>query len=128
MTGRNHKDETRKKISDAFLGKVMGENNNMYGKTHSAETRKKLSEINTGAKHHLYGKNHSDATRKKLSEARNTIKVEVFDVLKNETITYDSIKEAVEALKLKNAQIISNYLIRNQKKPYLGQYIFKKVV
>ena len=75
----------------------------------------------------MYGKKHSDATRLKLSEARKTIRVEVFDVLKNENTTYDSIKEAVKALKLKNAQIISNYLLRDQKKPYKGQYIFKKL-
>jgi group I intron endonuclease len=127
MTGRKHTDESRKKISEAFLGKVLGENNNMYGKTHSSESRKKLSEAITGIKHHMYGKKHSDATRKKLSEARKTIKIEVFDVLKNQTTTYGSIKEAVEILKLKNAQIISNYLIRDQKKPYRGQYVFKKV-
>ena len=55
------------------------------------------------------------------------LKVEVFDVLKNEKTTYNSIKKAVEALKLKNASRISNYLMRDQKKPYKGQYIFKRV-
>ena len=127
MTGRNHTDETRNKISKALFGKLAGENNHMFGKTHSAETRKKLSEINSGTKHHMFGKKHSDITRQKLSEARKTIKVEVFDVLKNETVTYNSIQMAVDALKLPKHSIISNYLIRNQKRPYKGQYIFKKV-
>ena len=128
MAGRKHTDETIKKMSEvALLVVKRGENHYMYGKTHSAETRKKLSEINLGTNHHMYGKKHSDATRKKLSEARKTVKVEVFDVLKNEKTTYNSIKKAVEALKLKNASRITNYLMRDQKKPYKGQYIFKRV-
>ena len=80
--------------------------------------------MNTGTNHHMYGKKHSDVTRLKLSEAQKTIKVEVFDVLKTEKTT-SSIKEAVKALKLKNPQIISNFLLRDQKT--LRKYIFKKV-
>lgn len=98
----------------------------MFGKTHSAETRKKLSEINSGTKHHMFGKKHSDITRQKLSEARKTIKVEVFDVLKTETVTYNSIQMAVDALKLPKHSIISNYLIRNQKRPYKVNIYLKR--
>lgn len=42
MTGRKHSDEARKKISFAFKGKRIGENNNMYGRKHSDEARKKM--------------------------------------------------------------------------------------
>jgi len=99
----------------------------LYGKTHSAETRKKLSEINSGVKHHMFGQKHSESTRKKLSEARKTIKVEVTDVLKKETVIFTSIQKAVDALNLPKHQVITNFLTRNQKRPYKGQYIFKKV-
>lgn len=50
------------------------------------------------------------------------IKLEVLDVKNNQTTLYDSINQAVEALNIENAQVISNYLIRNQKKPYKGLY------
>ena len=127
MTGRNHTNETRDKISESLMGRLAGKSHPMFGKTHSTEVRKKLSEINSGSNHHMFGKKHSDITRQRLSEARKTIKVEVLDVLKNETVTYNSIQKAVDALKLPKHSVISTYLIRNQKRPYKGQYIFKKI-
>ena len=42
--------ETRKKISDAKIGKYTGENNPFYGKHHSNETKKRIGESNSGAK------------------------------------------------------------------------------
>jgi hypothetical protein len=54
-------------------------------------------------------------------------KVEVFDKKTNKTTTYNSISEAARALNLSNHKIITNYILRNQKKPYKGIYTFKKV-
>lgn len=41
-------EETRKKLSQAKLGKYKGELNPMYGKTHTADVRLKISNINKG--------------------------------------------------------------------------------
>ena len=79
--GKEHSEETRRKIGDGKRGKNIGENHPMYGKEPwnkgkklSEEHRKKLSEAalsgkNTGENHPFYGKTHSEETRKKLSEA-----------------------------------------------------------
>jgi group I intron endonuclease len=127
MSGRIHSDEARKKISDAHQGLHAGENNHMFGKTHSDETRKKISDAMSGENNHMFGKNHSDETRKKMSEPRSTSqRLEVFDIKSNQITTYDSVNKAAIALNI-NGQAISNYFIRNQQKPYKGQYIFKKI-
>lgn len=52
MTGRNHSNESKRKISENNVG--------MLGKRHSEETKKKISESNKGKK-------FSEGTRKKLS-------------------------------------------------------------
>ena len=127
MSGRIHSDETRKKISDAHKGLQAGENNHMFGKNHSDETRKKISDAMSGENNHMFGKNHSDETRKKMSESKSTSqRLEVFDIKNNQITTYDSINKAAIALNI-NVQAISNYFIRNQQKPYKGQYIFKNI-
>ena len=53
--------------------------------------------------------------------------IEVTDIKNNQATTYDSINEAAKALNLPSHSIISNYIQRNQQKPYKGQYTFKKV-
>jgi group I intron endonuclease len=50
MLGKTFSEESKKKISKANKGKLVGEKNPMYGKTHSLEVRKKISEANTGRK------------------------------------------------------------------------------
>jgi hypothetical protein len=54
-----------------------------------------------------------------------SIKIEVVDKYSNLTISFDSISAASRALNI-SFQVISNYLIRNQTKPYKNRYIFKK--
>ncbi len=61
----------RRSVSESFKG----EKNPFYGKQHSEETRKKISEIRKGKNygpfgenHPMYGKRHSEETRKKMSE------------------------------------------------------------
>ena len=74
-------EETKKKISDAKVGKPLSEQakqrmsesrkgkpSPMQGKHHSEETKKRLSEIEKGAGNPFYGRNHSEETRKKISE------------------------------------------------------------
>jgi hypothetical protein len=80
------------------------------------------------------GRKFSEEHRAKLSAANlgkhpNCIKIEVL-YLKTEIKTeYNSIREAARALKI-SLQTISNYFIRGakllrpQKKPYKGRYIF----
>jgi hypothetical protein len=42
--GRNHSEETKKRISEQHTGKYAGSLNPMYGKTHSPDARAKISE------------------------------------------------------------------------------------
>ena len=83
MLGKQHSEETKKKLSEAKRGKhhteehnkkigeaLKGEKNPLFGKHPSKETRKKLSEALKGEKNPLFGKHPSKETRKKLSEAR----------------------------------------------------------
>lgn len=53
-------------------------------------------------------------------------KISVLDIFQNETIEYDSISAAVEALGIKRP-VISTYIRKQQKSPYKKRYIFKKV-
>ena len=93
----------------------------MSGRTHSDATKIIMSDANKG-------RNHSDETRKKISDAQPTSQViEVFDLEEKTKTTYNSIREAARALNLPNHSIISHYIQRNQKKPYKGQYTFKKL-
>jgi hypothetical protein len=52
--------------------------------------------------------------------------IEVIDNKNNQTTTYDSISAAAIALDIKHSRI-STYFSQNQKKPYKGQYTFKKL-
>ena len=52
--------------------------------------------------------------------------IEVIDNKNNQTTTYDSINEAARALNINHTNIV-NYFARTQKKPYKGQYTFKKI-
>jgi len=52
--------------------------------------------------------------------------IEVTDITNNITTSYDSIRSAARTLNI-HFKIISKYIIRNQQKPYKGQYTFKKL-
>ena len=84
--GRNHTDETKKKMSESKSGKYDGEGNPMYGKKQSEETKRKISEslknrklskktrekmsnAQKGNKKFL-GKKHSAETKRKISESK----------------------------------------------------------
>ena len=61
-----------------------------------------------------------------LKELRASQQIEVTDIKNNITTSYDSIRSATRALNI-HFKTISNYFLRNQKKPYKGHYIFKKI-
>jgi len=61
-----------------------------------------------------------------LSNTSNRKKIEVTDIKNNTTTSYNSINEATIALNLPSHKAIANYIKNNQKKPYKGQYTFKK--
>ena len=85
----------------------------MTGNTHSSKTKTKISDAllgNTNCKNHP-----------------NSQVIEVTDITNNITTSYDSIHKAAKALNISNFQAIANYIQRNQKKPYKGQYTFKKL-
>jgi len=118
----------------------------MYGRKHSEETIKILSETNTGEKNPMYGKNHSEETKTIMSDAKkgntNGFKkgqaklegsgnpsqaIEVVDIINNITTYYISMHEAARVLNIPHFNVIRNYILRNQKKPYKGKYTFKKL-
>jgi group I intron endonuclease len=131
FSGRTHSDETKIIMSDT----KKGTNNPMFGQKISEETRKKLSDANKG-------KTFSDETKKIISDAlkgknnpmynkpkpegagRPSQQIEVVDNNTNEKTTYNSMDEAARALNLPSYRIISNYILRNQQKPYKGRYTF----
>lgn len=103
------------------------------GYKHSLETRKKMSISHkaldrTGENNPSFGVTVSEETRAKLfaSQRDNCQRIEVLDLDTNETTSYDSIRAAGRALDIKQARI-TNYFRQNQKSPYKGRYIFKKI-
>ena len=73
MFGRNHTEESRRKMSESSTGKYTGENAWNYGKHLSDETKRKLREKalerdTNGERNPFYGKQHSDETKRLLSE------------------------------------------------------------
>jgi len=73
MYGKNHTQESLKKMSLARKGKYTGENHPMFGKKVSEEELKRMSERMkgryVGKDNPFYGKTHSQETRAKISKA-----------------------------------------------------------
>ncbi|KAF3930964.1 hypothetical protein ABW19_dt0206623 [Dactylella cylindrospora] len=129
--GFKHSKETLEKMATAKLGKK-----------HSKEILAKMSAAQkavdrSGKNHPMYGKTHTKETLAKIAATlRGRAKpkgsgcppqrIEVFNVLTNERIEYDSIKAAALAINIKPS-IISKYFINNQKSPYKKLYLFKKL-
>ena len=80
----------------------------MSGRKHSDESKIIMSDIKKGQKKPEGSGNPSQI-------------IEVTDTTNNTTISYDSICEAARALNIKQSTI-TNYILRNQKKPYKGVY------
>ena len=72
MSGFHHREESKKKMSDAKKVMYVGSGNPFYGRHHTEETKKKFSQDRKG-KHtkennHNYGKKHSEVARKRMRE------------------------------------------------------------
>jgi len=110
MSGRTHSDDTKIIMSDA-----------KKGKTHSNETKIIMSDAKKGENNPMFNKPRAEGA------GRPSQAIEVTDIKNNTTTYYDSIREAAKALNIPHFTIIRNYIIKNQKKPYKGQYTFKKL-
>jgi hypothetical protein len=100
------------------------------GSRHSEESKTIMSEAKKGENNPMFGKtgeNHSRFGQPKPEGAgRPSQAIEVTDVQTNQTTTYNSICEVSRALNI-FPYLIAKYFSRNQKKPYKGQYTFKKL-
>ena len=124
--GRKHSLSSIKKMSDANkeenhpnFGNT-GDQNPMFGKKHSDETRQRMADANKGENNPNFGKPKAEGAGKPSQP------IEVFDNNTNETTSYDSISAAARALNIESSRI-SEFFSRNQKKPYKGIYMFKKI-
>lgn len=105
-----------------------GKNSPMYGKKHSEESKAKMSlsqkavDLRSGKNHPMFGKTRP----KPKGSGIPPQKIERLDILSSERIEYDSISAAALALGI-DQSIISTYFRQNQKSPYRGRYIFKKI-
>lgn len=103
------------------------------GYKHSLETRERMSVSHkafdrTGKNNPSFGVTVSEEIRAKLfaSQKNKCQRIEVLDLDTNETTSYDSVRAAGRALDIKQSRI-TTYFSQNQKKPYKGRYIFKKI-
>lgn len=102
--GYKHTPESIEKITESALGR-----------THSDEVRKAMSESRKGENNSFFGKTHSEETLAKLREhAKNRnyvpvpgIKVEVIDLLNNQTTVYSSVREAARSLNTHMSSLLS---------------------
>lgn len=90
------------------------------GKTHLKETKIKMSAAHVGEKNSMFGK------PKPIGSGNLAKAIKVLDKVTNETTYFNSINEAAQTLNIRQTNI-SQYLNRNQKKPYKGRYIFSIV-
>lgn len=133
--GSKHTNETKARMSltkqgknHPMFGKAReGKNSPMYGKIHSEETKAKMSLSQkavdrSGKNHPMFGKTRP----KPKGSGIPPQKIERLDILSSERIEYDSISAAALALGI-DQSIISRYFRQNQKSPYRGRYIFKKI-
>ena len=102
----------------------------MFGRKHSDKSKQIMSDIqkqidNPGR--FKTGENHPNYGKKVEGSGRVYQAIEVTDIKNNTMTSYDSIHKAAKALNISNFQAIANYIQRNQKKPYKGQYTFKKL-
>lgn len=101
MYGKKHSEESKRKISEAKIGKQSGKNNPMYGKKHTDETKRKMRIVRLGKKLSLEHRKH-------MSEAHKTVKVDMFDKDTGELLrSFDSIKEASKVTRTNYSALIN---------------------
>lgn len=103
MFGRNHTEESRRKMSENSTGKYAGENSWWYGKHMSDEAKRKLREKALerdirGERNPFYGKHHSEESKKKQAESmKGRLPANTQAVVIN-GVTYESATEASRQL------------------------------
>jgi len=127
--GYTHTEET--------LAKISKENNHMFGQNHTEEARAKMvaaklgrvlsEELKEKLKVAATGKIFTEEHRLALSASKkNNQKVSVLDLQTGTDAIYNSINEAARLLNIPSDSIRANMRSKS-KKPYKGQYIFKKL-
>jgi len=99
------------------------------GRKHSNKTKKIMSDTAKKIDHPNRFKpreNNPNYGKKVEGSGRVDQPIEVSDIKNNTIIFYDSMSAAAKALNI-NKSVISKYFSNNQKKPYKGQYTFKKL-
>jgi hypothetical protein len=71
----------------------------------------------------LLGNKNSLGRKRPDGAGRPSVQIEVLDLFTGIKTVYPSISEAAKALDVRYSTI-SNYILRNQQKPYKGRYIF----
>lgn len=66
----HHTKDTRRKISEAMKGKGKGKTTWIKGKNHTEETKRKMAEAHKGKTTWNKGKNLSKVTKERMSEAK----------------------------------------------------------
>jgi hypothetical protein len=99
---------------------------NRFGHRHSEETKIKMSEAHLGHKHSEETLAKLRGRNKPSGSGKPSQRVEVLDKETNLSTTFDSFRAAAIALDIR-PEVIKNYFVRNQSKPYKGRYIFKKL-
>lgn len=129
MTGRNHSEEAKKRISEHQKG-----NQYSLGRILSEETKKRISEARKGIKHSEGTKIQMSEVRKGIllgrprpeGSGRSSVSIEVLDLKTGTKTVYPSMSDAARALGTTKASI-SMYFSKNTKKPFKGRYRFSKV-
>ena len=110
MYGKQHTDESKRKMSQTLKGKYSGEKSVHYGVKHSDERKQKQSERQkiamVGEGNPMYGKKHKDETKQLFSQQRkgNTNSAKKVKCLNTGEI-FNSAKEAAEHLGLVQGSI-----------------------
>lgn len=95
----------------------------LLGYKHSQESLNKMSESQKGGKHYFYGKIHTQETLAKMIEAnKNSIAVEVLDLVTQITTVEPSIKEAARKFRL-NATTIQKRVKKNDQTPINSRFV-----
>jgi hypothetical protein len=76
----------------------------------------------------MVSQNLKERSALKKTKGKPSQAIEVTD-LQEKTITYyNSLSEAARALNIPSYRIISNYILRNQIKPYKKRFTFKVII
>lgn len=113
MYGRNHTEETRKKISERKTGISHG-----VGRKLSPSHVMKISEkakLRTGDKNPFFGRKHNHETRRIISEKNKGTPSPTRKTIRIDGVVYDSYTEAATALGISNALITHRVKSNNPK-------------